>query len=193
MGTKRDIKYKMYHDNQREWKRIASQVSTGTAVQSPFTFYCVKNNDWSLSHNWDYWNINFTNASGVDNTEISKTIYDPSVSGFCLLRTAAFTGFTTTGGNTNVLSQFNVSGSWNHGWNFLTGLQNNGTIFIEALGYKGNATGGILIGVGSEAPLWTSGACSVVNSRALGLNHNDVFTQHMDFRTNAFPVRCDLE
>ena len=72
-------------------------------------------------------------------------------------------------------------------------MQNNGTIFIEALGYRGNATGGILIGVGSEAPLWTSGACSVVNSRALGLNHSDVVTQHMDFRTNAFPVRCDLE
>ena len=104
-----------FYDNQRDWKRINSFISTGGAIQAPFIFYYVENNDWSESHNYDFWNKNFTGAVGMNNDATLKTIYSPSPSGFVEPKTAAFTGFTSTGGNTTNRGQFNVSGSFNKG------------------------------------------------------------------------------
>ncbi len=177
MGTKRDIKYKMYYDNQRDWARVNNFVSTGQAIQAPFTFYYVQDNDWNDSHNFQFWNKNFSTDSdpGITNTATAKTIYDPSVSGFALPRTATFTNFTSSGDNTSNSGQFNVSGSFNKGWNFYTnGWRTGSTIFFHSLGFRDTnrgrgATGNL--GYSFECGFyWLSGAYSASAGRYLDLS-----------------------
>ena len=189
---------KPIYDNSKEWQivRINSYVSTGTAIQNPFIYYYKKSDDWSSTHDRDYWNINFTSAvSSVSNMPTVKTVYDPSVSGFSLPRTAAFTGFTTTGGNTSNSSQFNVSGNFNEGWNFLTGV-NSGTIFFEALGYResSNSNYGTIVYVGIEGDFWSSGTTStLINEWGMYFTANNINNQSNPQRSFGFNVRSAAE
>ena len=184
---------KLFYDNKRPWQRIASQVSTCVAIQNPFTFYTVSNGDWSTTHNWDYWNINFQSATSINNTPTKKTIYDPSVSGFCLPRTAAFTGISLTGSNTTDGGQFNVSGGFNKGWNFFTGV-NSSTIFFDAFGYREiyNATG-YVVRVGEEGDFWESGAYSVSNGLFFFFYSSGLYPQWSNCRSYGLSVRSALE
>ena len=188
---------KPYYDNQSEWLRINSYASTGQAIKAPFTFYYVRDNDWSESHNWDYWNKNFTSAASIDNTITTKTIYDPSVSGFTLPRTSAFTGFTSTGENTNNTAQFNVSGSFIKGWNFYThGWKTGGTIFFASLGIRDTFTGRSGNGAVafSEDSYWTSGAYSTSFGRTLTFYSGFVWPQYNScFLSFGLPIRPTIE
>ncbi|MGP1393586.1 MAG: hypothetical protein ACTTK1_06425, partial [Candidatus Cryptobacteroides sp.] len=75
-----------------------------------------------------------------------KSVYDPCPPGFCLPPNGAFTGFTRSGNNSNIPSEWNVSGNFNNGWHFRTVLKGESggeTIFFPALGYctpNGNVT-----------------------------------------------------
>ena len=175
--------------------RINSYASTGQAIQAPFTFYYVRDNDWSESHNWDYWNKNFTSAASVDNTVTTKTIYDPSVSGFTLPRTAAFTNFTSSGNNTSNGGEFNVSGSFNKGWNFyVNGWRTGSTVFFHALGfrdtYSGRSSGtGAVASVGEDGNFWASGASSASDGRELYFGSGRVYPQLTSYRSFGFSVR----
>ena len=188
-------KHKPYYDNQSQWLRINSYASTGQAIQAPFTFYYVRDNDWSESHNWDYWNKNFTSDPGITNAATAKTIYSPSPSGFVEPKTAAFTGFTSTGANTNNSSQFNVSGSFTKGWNFYTnGWKTGSTIFFDALGlrdtYSGRSSGtGAVVRVGEEVHFWASGASSASFGRLLDFGSGGVDPQIANARSYGFSVR----
>ena len=177
--------------------RINSYASTGQAIKAPFTFYYVRDNDWSESHNWDYWNKNFTSAASIDNTITTKTIYDPSVSGFTLPRTSAFTGFTSTGENTNNTAQFNVSGSFIKGWNFYThGWKTGGTIFFASLGIRDTFTGRSGNGAVafSEDSYWTSGAYSTSFGRTLTFYSGFVWPQYNScFLSFGLPIRPTIE
>ena len=56
-------------------------------------------------------------------------------------KTAAFTGFTSTGNNSGNQNQFNITGGFNKGWNFYTnGWKSGGTIFLSALGTRDTYT-----------------------------------------------------
>ena len=181
---------KPIYDNSIDWESLPGYVNTEIAIQNPFTFYYKSMNDWSSSHNYDYWNINFTGAAGVNNTATEKTVYDPSVSGFTLPRTAAFTGFTTTGNNTSNSSEFNVSGSWDNGLIFFTGVGSN-TISFEAFGYRETYNGatGYVSGNGTEGIFWQSGASSVSFARNLDFVPDRVYPQHVYNRSYGFSVR----
>ena len=172
--------------------RINSYASTGTAIQNPFTFYYVNNNDWSSSHSFQFWNKNFTSDSGITNAATAKTIYSPSPSGYVEPKTAAFTGFTSTGGNTTNSSQFNVSGIWNRGWNFYTnGWKTGNTIFFDALGYRdtyNGATGAVVL-VGGGGLFWASGASSASLGRFLDFYSGVVNPQGAGGRSYGFSVR----
>ena len=189
-------KFKPYYDNQSQWLRINSYASTGQAIQAPFTFYYVRDNDWSESHNWDYWNKNFTTAVDANNYTTLKTIYSPSPSGYVEPKTAAFTGFTSTGAYTNNSSQFNVSGIWNRGWNFYTnGWKTGSTIFFDALGYRdtyGGATGAVAY-VGENGIYWSAGAYSASYGRDLDFGSGGVYPQDADTRSYGFSVRSVKE
>ena len=172
--------------------RINSYASTGQAIQAPFTFYYVRDNDWSESHNWDYWNKNFTSDPGITNAATAKTIYSPSPSGFVEPKTAAFTGFTSTGGNTTNSGQFNVSGIWNRGWNFYTnGWKTGNTIFFDALGYRetNNGATGAVVYVGEYGYCWSAGASSPSYGRYLSFYSGRVSPQDTDLRSYGFSVR----
>ena len=182
--------YKPYYDNQSEWLRINSYASTGQAIKAPFTFYYVNNNDWSDSHSYQFWNKNFTSDSGITNAAIAKTIYSPSPSGFVEPKTAAFTGFTSTGGNSTKSSQFNVSGSFTKGYYFYTnGWKTGSTIFFDCLGYR-NTYGvtGAVVYVGEEGGFWAYGALSASHGRGFYCSTDQVHSQLTDFRSIGYSV-----
>ena len=171
--------------------RINSYASTGQAIQAPFTFYYVRDNDWSESHNWDYWNKNFTSAASVDNTVTTKTIYDPSVSGFTLPRTAAFTNFTSSGNNTSNGGEFNVSGSFNKGWNFyVNGWRTGSTVFFHALGFRDTYS---VAYVGESGNYWSAGANFASCGRTLDFNSGLVSPQGWYGRSYGLTVRSVSE
>ena len=191
-GLNYALNFKPFYDNQSQWLRIGGFQATGTAIQNPFAFYYVNNNDWSSTHSYQFWNKNFTAVASVNNTETVKTIYSPSPSGYVEPKTAAFTGFTSTGGNTKNSSQFNVSGSFTKGWNFYTnGWKTGNTIFFDALGYRDTYNGatGAVGAVGGAGGFWASGASSASNGRGLYFNSGYVSPQGAGFRSYGFSVR----
>lgn len=159
--------------------------------------YYVSDNDWSSSHNWDYWNINFTNAASVDNTPTAKTVYDPSVSGFTLPRMAAFTGFTSTGNNTSNSGQFNVIGSFVNGWNYYTnGWKSGGSIFFAALGARDAWSGripGRVFNFNVALDIASSGAISNINTYILYCGQSSINPQYVISRSYGLNVRSVLE
>ena len=191
---------KPYYDNQSEWLRINSYASTGQAIKAPFTFYYVQDNDWNDSHNFQFWNKNFSTDSdpGITNTATLKTVYDPSISGFALPRTAAFTGFTSSGEATGNIDEFNVSGGFTKGWNFYTnGWKSGSTIFFSALGYRdtysGRAGSGTFDRVNALGGYWTSGAKSDVHACYFNLHANGVGAQNWNYRSYGNGVRPSSE
>ena len=180
--------------------RINSYASTGQAIKAPFTFYYVQDNDWSESHNFQFWNKNFSTDSdpGITNTTTAKTIYDPSVSGFALPRTAAFTNFTSSGNNTSNGGEFNVSGSFNKGWNFyVNGWRTGSTVFFHALGfrdtYSGRSATGAVASVGEIGRYWSAGAYSASNGRLLTFYSGSVNPQYWIDRSYGDAVRSVSE
>ena len=156
--------------------------------------YYVHKDDWSESHNYDYWNINFTSATNVNNTDVIKTIYDPSVSGFTLPKTAAFTGFTQNGADTEYYSQFNVNGSFDIGWHFYTnGWKTGNTMFFQAFGLRdigsGRSANGFLSFVGTAGYCWMSGAYAESFASGLCLNSGLVYMHYWNHRSYGFSVR----
>ena len=192
---------KPFYDNQREWKRINSFISTGGAIQAPFTFYYIRSNDWSESHNYQFWNKNFSTDSdpGINNVSTLKTIYDPSISGFVLPKTAAFTYLTSSGNNTTNSVQFNVSGSFNKGWNFYTnGWKTGSTIFFHTFGLRdtsnARSTGtGALTYIFDDGDYWSSGAYSASGGRNFTFYTGGVFPQGWDNRSSGYAVRSVKE
>jgi hypothetical protein len=181
--------------------RINSYASTAQAIKAPFTFYYVRDNDWSDSHNFQFWNKNFSTGSdpGITNTATVKTIYDPSVSGFTLPKTAAFTNFTSSGNNTGNGGEFNVSGSFTKGWNFyVNGWRTGSTVFFHALGfrdtYSGRSSGtGAVAYVGELGYFWSAGAYSASHGRDLYFISGRVIPPDWDYRSLGNPVRSVSE
>ena len=177
---------------------INSYSSTGQAIKAPFTFYYVQDNDWNDSHNFQFWNKNFStdSAPGITNTVTAKTIYDPSVSGFTLPKTAAFTNFTSSSDNTSNGGEFNVSGSFTKGWNFyVNGWRTGSTVFFHALGYRDiyNGATGAVVNVGENGYYWSAGAYSASHGRSLVFYPGRVVPQGWDGRSYGFSVRSVKE
>ena len=173
--------------------RVAGFQATNTAIQNPFTFFYVQNNDWSATHSYQFWNKNFTTAVGVNNDETLKTIYSPSPSGFVEPKTAAFTGFTSTGGNTSNGSQLNTSGSWNAGWYlYTTGWQTGGTIFFDSQGfrdtYNGRSGTGNIINYGQEGLFWTVGALNSAYGYAFSAGSGGICPR--DEKLRSYGLEC---
>ncbi len=157
-------------------------------------FYYVSNNDWSSSHSYQFWNKNFTAAASVNNTETVKTIYSPSPSGFVEPKTAAFTGFTSTGANSTTSSQFNVNGTYYIGWNFYTNSGNNSTIFFEAIGLRNTSDNskGIVNYIGGLGYYWTVGASTTANALGLYFGGGHIYPQFSFCRSAGYSIRSVL-
>ena len=179
--------------------RQSGAVATNIAILHPNIFYFILDSNWSSTNNLEYWNKGNT-ATTVNNNTVYKTIYSPSPSSFSEPKPAAFTGFTSSGGNQS--SGFNVSGPFNKGWNFYCQPNSTGgTIFFSALGfrdaYSGRAntsSGGAVVFVSGSGVYWSTGPSSTP-TYALDLNiySGSVCPQNADFRSYGFTISPALE
>lgn len=152
---------------------------------------------WSSTNNLEYWNKDNVVTTN-NNNKIYKTVYSPSPTGFVDPSTAAFTGFTTTGSIVFTNSGFNVSGSFNKGWNFYSQPNSQGyLIFLYALGtrdvYNGrvnNTTAGTVALVGSGGNYWSAGPSGTnIYARSIGFNSGLVNPQSEDGRSSGRNLR----
>ena len=81
---------------------------------------------------------------GYNDNAVVKTIYDPCPAGFKMPASNAFTGFTTTGINTETESQFNINGGWDFGFHFNNKISSpDATVYFPASGVRSNENGSL--------------------------------------------------
>ena len=169
-------------------------MSIQNGIQHPENYYTY---GWSWSSNpptgytyYNLWSANNTTTSWNDNAVV-KTIYDPCPVGFKMPASNAFTGFTTTGNNAFMPSQFNINGGWNHGWNFNNKISSpDATVYFPASGRRYNGDGSLDY-VGTAGYYWSavpyntsSESCSLTFSQGWALPRD--FNAH---RANGYAVR----
>ena len=144
---------KPYYNNQYPaFARQKGLVATNVTIANPNVFYFILDNSWSTNNSLEFWNKGNT-STVANNSNINKTIYDPSPSGFRLPQVAAYSGFPNNG-----------SSGFNGGWNFFTYPNGTGpTIFFAALGSRdsysgrvGDSNAGSVGLYGSEANYWSA-------------------------------------
>ena len=135
----------------------SSNFSTGddcikSGITNPNTF-CT---NYSMDQKYvNLWSAN-NNGYAHNDEPVVKTIYDPCPAGYKMPPGNAFTGFTTTGENTNTPSQFNVSGAFNNGWKFHCGPNKTGdTVFFPATSWR-HYNNAMIDLVGSNARYWSA-------------------------------------
>ncbi len=136
----------------------------------------------------ELWNRGNTITSANSN-KVYKTIYSPSPTEYLEPKSVAFTGFSITGSNTTTYSQYNVSGSFNKGWNFYCQPNFTGTtIYFAALGFR--ATTDEITQVNSGADYWSSDpSTSSSNARFFYAYAFCVYPYGDDLRVYGFPLK----
>ena len=134
----------------------------------------INASNWNTS--LELWNKG-NNVTTVNNNTVYKTIYSPSPTGFVEPKTAAYTGFTTTGAWTNNRALFNVSGTFVKGWNFfcLPNLSGS-TIFFPALGCF-SSNNSLLDKFSTLGFYWTAGRTTTINAQDLDFSSGSVSPQ----------------
>ena len=122
------------------------QVTISTGIMKPHVFYfdphpnSYVNQNWTSETNVDLWGCRTPSNIGID-ASVSKTIYDPSPSGFCLPASGVFSA-TTIDGNDQSTDR-NINGD-----RFITLFANNqgGYFYCKPMKASGNwdITGGTL-------------------------------------------------
>ena len=167
-------------------------ASVAESIKNPCTFYksgnYKYNNNWvQLNYYYNFWDAT-CDSEGATEKVIVKTIYDPCPRGFTVPNARVFTGFTSTGDNTNTVGQFNVIGSFANGWYFKKNENDSVGAFFPASGWRYYSSGG-LSGVGVEGVYWSAGVYSDTFACLMGFNSGNVVTLNRNFRAYAFPVR----
>ena len=130
-------------------QNVNSHSTIGYVIQHPGTMY-TSDTDFHL-YNTAYcnlWAANQAAPSTWDGSPIVKTIYDPCPAGFRLSDPKVFSGFSKTGESTASLSELNVEGTFNKGWNFKTNIGTS-TIFLPTTVRRDFSTGALGSGGGS--------------------------------------------
>ena len=143
-----------------------------------------------------YYNLWSTdNDKTVPNDDVViKSVYDPSPVGYSLPASNAFTGFTTTGGNTGNSSEYNVLGGFNKGWYFYTKPNKQGeTVFFPACGYRYYGAGSLSTVTAAYGWYWVAGPNSWNSSRCLLFRSGFVRPLLGSNRSGGFSVRCAKE
>ena len=124
---------------------------------------------------------------------VIKTVYDPSPVGYSLPASNAFTGFTTTGGNTSNPAEYNVKGSFDKGRYFYTKPNKQGNIFwFPASGWRLYDSGPMNY-VSTVGAYWTAGPISTSICYYLYFNSSFVWPLNDHHRSHGFPVRSAEE
>lgn len=115
----------------------------------------------------------------MHNDNVYKTIYSPSPSNFHEPQAASFTGFSRNGFTSNY-ADFNVSGSWNNGWDFYRLHFKTGATFhfyalnLRVLSYTWGDINKKAITVPTFILIWTAFPASSISAWALGSSVGDV-------------------
>ena len=134
------------------------------------------------------WSANNTVYTANDNTVI-KTIYDPCPVGYQMPPSNVFTGFTTTGQNTLIQSEFNVSGAWSNGLNFYCGLNHTGgTDFFPGSGCR-YCYSGMQNRIGISGFCWSSGPSHIDGAFSLDLYPHHLLPLSSNYRGHGLGVR----
>ena len=151
-------------------KNGGNNMSIRNGIQHPGTLYTHGSTWYSVYNQYNLWSMENT-TTGFNDNAVVKTIYDPCPAGFKMPASNAFTGFTTTGGNTETKSQFNINGEWESGFHFNNKISSpDATVYFPASGYRINNDGSLSY-VGSGGYYW-----SAVPDNAYG-GHNLYFYQ----------------
>lgn len=111
-----------------------------TGIKSPNIFNTNYYADYQSRNLWSANNDSYN----ANDDEVIKTIYDPCPAGYKMPPGNVFTGFSLTGNSTTSMSDLNVSGAWDAGWNFYCGLNKTGeTVFFPVTGRRNSNNSGI--------------------------------------------------
>ena len=171
----------------------SAEKTVANSIRMPNKFF-LRYDD--TSHNWNnltrfnnYWNAAKNVDDLADDQEVAiKTVYDPCPVGYMLPSGRAFTGFTTTGSNTETASQFNVIGSFHSGWTFKRSTDDAVGNFFPASGYRHYISGG-LYDMGSYGRYWSYASDSQANVRSLRFYSGNVYPLNGNNRAFGFSVR----
>ena len=171
-------------------KNGGNNMSIRNGIQHPGTIY-TWGSTWLDGYNqYNLWSMENT-TTGFNDNAVVKTIYDPCPAGFHMPASNAFTGFTTTGENTETKSQFNINGEWESGFHFNNKISSpDATVYFPASGYR-NSENGSLFGMGYFGYYRSAGPS---NDAGYGYYLRFIFSgevspQQSDLRSDVFSVR----
>lgn len=171
----------------------SADKTVANAIKLPNKFFTDYE---SVAKNWNNltWFNNFWNAAqnvqdnnADDQATAVKTIYDPSPAGFMLPGGRAFTGFTTTGGNTTTAAQFNIIGSFSNGFTFKRNADDAVGQYFIAAGQIDKATGNIA-SIGNAGNYWTYASGSQTGAKLLYYYSGGIYPAAAQVRGNANSV-----
>ena len=159
-------------------------------IRNPHKF----NTSWIMDGRYyNLWSTDNERTDAFNDELVIKSVYDPSPVGYSLPAVNAFTGFTTTGGNTNNPVEWNVKGSFNKGWLFYCKPDKQGdTVFFPACGYHDYGPGS-LHDVTTGGYYWVARPYDRYYGRDLSFNSGSVSPLDYASRGCGFPVRPAME
>ena len=152
-------------------KDAGDNMSISNGIQHPENFY-PHGSSWvsnpPIGYTWyNLWSANNTTTGNNDNAVV-KTVYDPCPVGVKMPASNAFTGFSKTGDNATIPTDFNIANTtWNHYWDFNNKLTDpNTSVYFPASGLR-DASHGQFVDSGYTGLYWlavpygTGGGCAL--------------------------------
>ena len=158
-----------YNPNSNE-RTISRQLTIEESILFP-TRVCT-NNRWLITENMYLW------------SDSLKTIYDPCPVGYKVAPKAIWSGFTTTGQNSQNSEEYEVSGTYDKGWNFIY----DGT---NTAWYPANVRADYWSGVYTQYPGETNGR--YWSSSNNGSPYKLSFYHYDEFNTNIYSDQSQWE
>ena len=157
-----------------------STTDIATTIRTPYYF-----NTNSGNPSLELWNVGSTsNANNV--LPVTKSIYDPSPTGFHLPCSGAFQGWEEAGRS----YWQNTTGKWGR-YFYQLGPTTGNTVFFPALGYRSNTNA---VGeIGERGYFMTSGAASSDTGWRMDFSPSGVTSQYSSNRYYGFSIRSVAE
>ncbi len=149
--------------------------------------YLPRWQDLHLGLGTNYWDATQNLFAG--DKVVVKTVYDPSPAGMTVPRFKAYTGFTTTGLNSMISSNFNTVGSFDTGWYFKRGSSDAEGVFWAANGCRCDDSDTSVDNVSSYGYYHTASYWTGTNFGQLSFNSGKVSPRAAFTRKVALGVR----
>lgn len=181
--------WKSSQDSLRE--NLASRCIT-LGIQNPEKMNGFQDMDKRYCNLWSV-NNNKTASLIDDDNEVVKTVYDPCPSSFHLPPSNVFTGFYKTGNSEKDVANFNIKGSFNHGWTFYGNPDGIGdTVYCPALGSLFFETETSRSALGENARIWSAAVRDTRASSKGWISSFHTNPNGISFRTEYRYVGCSI-